>query len=75
MLILSGKGAQRGSLITTFSFSQQAKELAAKVGTRVILNDGPMLAELMIEHNIGVSVEEEYKLNRIDTDYLADATA
>ena len=66
------RGAQRGILITTSGFSQQARELAAKAGTRVILIDGTLLAQLMIEHNIGVSVVNEYKIKRIDSDYFSE---
>ena len=69
------RSAQRGILITTSCFTSQAKELAAKSATRVILIDGILLAQLMIEHNIGVAIETEYKLKRIDTDYFADDTA
>ena len=66
------RGAQRGILITTSGFSQQARELAAKAGTRVILIDGTLLAQLMIEHNIGVSVVNEYQIKRIDSDYFSE---
>ena len=37
------KGAQRGLLITTSGFTSQARDLAARAGTRVILIDGMLL--------------------------------
>lgn len=38
--------------------------------TRVILIDGEELANLMIEHDLGVSVKEVFALKRVDTDYF-----
>jgi restriction system protein len=38
----------------------------------VILIDGRRLAELMIEHNIGVAEEQAYRVKKIDTDYFEE---
>ena len=38
---------------------------------RVILVDGKELAELMIDHDVGVSVARTYRLKRLDLDYFA----
>tara|TARA_Y100001001_G_scaffold128624_1_gene127589 strand:- start:426 stop:545 length:120 start_codon:yes stop_codon:yes gene_type:complete len=38
----------------------------------VVLIDGKQLAELMIKHNLGVSVKETYQVKAIDSDYFAD---
>jgi restriction system protein len=39
----------------------------------VVLLDGQMLANLMIEHGVGVSTERSYELKRVDSDYFSEA--
>ena len=36
----------------------------------VVLVDGQKLAQLMIEHNIGVTPKQSFTLSNIDTDYF-----
>jgi restriction system protein len=36
------------------------------------LIDGPALAELMIDHDVGVSVTTIYHLKRLDSDFFDD---
>lgn len=70
---LAGQGATKGLLITTAKFTKEARQYANKQHTtKVILVDGPMLAKLMIEFNLGVSTETTYAIKRIDTDFFAD---
>jgi len=38
----------------------------------VILIDGERLAELMIDHNVGVAACEVYEVKRVDRDYFGD---
>ena len=38
----------------------------------MILIDGERLAELMIDHNVGVSDRETYAVKRVDSDYFGD---
>jgi len=40
-------------------------------GERFILIGGRRLAELMIEHNIGVAEEQAYSVRKIDSDYFS----
>ncbi|MXY28451.1 restriction endonuclease, partial [Candidatus Poribacteria bacterium] len=42
--------------------------------SKVILIDGNQLAQLMIDHNVGVSVEKTYEIKRVDSDYFAENT-
>ena len=69
---LQGKRARKGVYITTSGFTDQAVEFAGSIESRIILIDGVRLAELMIEHNVGVSVEQTYELKRIDSDYFSE---
>lgn len=59
---------EKGLYITTASFSQGAIDFAE--AQHIILVDGQKLANLMIEHNLGVSVEKVYSIKRIDSDYF-----
>lgn len=67
---LQGQNATKGVFIATSRFSPEAVEYAAKVPQRVILVDGPELAELMIEHEVGVTVAQRYLLKRLDPAYF-----
>ena len=69
---LQGQHARKGVFITTSKFSGEATEYAANIGTRVILIGGAQLAELMIDHGVGVTTEATYELKRIDSDYFPD---
>lgn len=69
---LAGQRATKGVFITTSGFTQEAKEYAATSQYKVVLIDGPRLADLMIEHDLGVSVAATYQLKRIDSDFFAD---
>lgn len=69
---LAGQGAQKGIFITTSQFSKEAVEYAEKnLNYKLVLVDGNRLAELMIEYELGVSVESVYKVKRIDSDYFS----
>jgi restriction system protein len=67
---LEGKRANKGIFITTADYSREAKDYANSVNKKVVLIDGNMLAELMIENNVGVSTSGKYELKRIDNDYF-----
>lgn len=70
---LDAKGAQKGVFITTSSFTPAAIEAArASRHYKIVLIDGARLAELMIEHDLGVSVAATYQLKRLDTDFFAE---
>jgi len=68
---LAGQGATKGLFITTAQFTKEAIAYADKQHTtKVILVDGAMLSELMIEYNLGVSSEMIYEIKRLDTDFF-----
>ena len=69
---LTGQRSRKGVFITTSNFSKEAAEYTQRIDAKVVLIDGPMLADLMIDHNVGVSVEKIYELKRIDSDYFID---
>jgi restriction system protein len=69
---LAGQQANKGVFITTSDFIQNAFDYAKSVNQKVILINGARLADLMIEHDIGVSTTRTIALKRIDTDYFEE---
>ena len=70
---LDAKGAQKGVFITTSTFTPAAKDAARNSRSyKIVLIDGARLADLMIEHDLGVSVAATYQLKRIDSDFFTD---
>ena len=65
---LAGQRANKGVFITTSSFSAQAIEFARSV-ERVVLVDGQRLAELMIDHEVGVT-SRPVRIPKLDGDYF-----
>ena len=68
------KGVKKGVFLTTSHFTPPALAavLANKSDQKIVLIDGPRLAALMIEHNLGVSVAQSFALKRLDSDYFSD---
>ena len=64
-------GTVHGLFITTARFSDDAIEYAQS-RNNIVLVDGIRLAKLMIEHNVGVSVETQYVVKRLDSDFFRD---
>lgn len=70
---LAGQGAQKGLFITTGTFTKEARSYVEKQpSTKVVLVDGEKLTKLMIEYNLGVSVETVYTIKKIDTDFFSE---
>jgi restriction system protein len=67
---LQGKKARKGIFISTSDFSKQAREYASSIESSVVLIDGEALAGLMIDYNVGTTVESSYEIKRIDSDYF-----
>jgi restriction system protein len=64
--------ANKGIFITTSNFSDEAREYVKTIPTKVVLIDGEELAELMIDHDVGVSRETSYEVKKIDSDYFSE---
>jgi restriction system protein len=65
--------AKKGVLITTSTFSRDARDFVDRIERKIVLIDGQQLAQLMIDHNVGVATARSYTIKKIDTDYFADA--
>lgn len=69
---LSVHKARKGVFITTAGFNKNARDTASRVDSKIVLIDGPMLADLMIDFNLGVSAVTSYEIKRIDSDYFTE---
>ncbi|MDQ8208236.1 restriction endonuclease [Coraliomargarita sp. SDUM461003] len=69
---LAGQQANKGVFMATSGFSRDAIEFAANVQQKVILINGPCLADQTIEHNLGVYTKHTYEVKEIDSDYFED---
>ena len=69
---LQGKRARKGVFITTSNFSKDALDYVNNIDSKIILIDGQELAQLMIEHNVGVSPVTKYEIKKLDLDYFAE---
>ena len=68
---LAGVGASKGVFLTTSSFTSQAKMYAAQLrNSKIVLIDGQQLAQLMIEHDVGVSIKKTFHVKRVDEEFF-----
>ncbi len=70
---LAGQQAHKGVFITTGEFADTSYAFVKSIAQKVVLIDGERLAELMIEHNVGVSRSHSYEVKRVDSDYFEEA--
>lgn len=69
---LAGQGAKKGVFITTSRFTNDAKEYQPRNEAKIVLIDGEMLADLMIDYSLAVTTINTYSIKRIDNDYFED---
>ena len=69
---ITGHRANKGVFLTTGTFTREAAEYVKNLDKTVVLIDGDRLAELMIEFNLGVTLEQTYEIKRIDSDFFEE---
>ncbi len=69
---LQGVRAKKGVFITTSDYSEGAKEFAANLDSKIVLINGELLTDLMIEYDLGVSPKQTYTVTTLDTDYFVE---
>lgn len=67
---LDQHGAKKGVLITTSRFTKDAVLPLNRSDKRISLIDGLTLAEMMIDHDLGVNTIKTFHLKRVDADYF-----
>ena len=70
---LQGHRAKKGIFITTSFFTKEANDFVAKIDSKIVLIDGEQLAQLMIDHNVGVAPVASFETKRIDSDYFIES--
>ena len=71
---LDSKGALKGIFITTSDFTRDAKKFEEEITSnskRIILIDGKQLVQLMIDHDLGISLGKFYQLKEVDMAYFS----
>jgi len=66
------ENVQKGVFITTSNFTKQATEWAEKQSKNIVLINGSMLCNLMLNHSVGISPVKTYTTFKVDTDYFKD---
>ena len=69
---LAGQGAKKGIFITTSNFTKEALEYIPRNETKIVLIDGEKLAQLMIDYNLGCTIQQTYELKKLDSDYFGE---
>jgi restriction system protein len=67
---MEGHRARKGVLLTTSAFSKEAQDYVKLIERKIVLIDGIRLAELMIDHGIGVEADHTYVIKKLDLDYF-----
>lgn len=67
---LDMKKSDKGVFITTGTFSSEAVDFAERSSKKIELIDGDRLANLMIEHNVGVKIRKKRDVKELDLDYF-----
>lgn len=69
---MTSGGCRKGVFVTTSRFTLDAIKIAEGIrDPRLILVDGERLAELMIEHGVGVQIREVIRITRLDSDFFS----
>jgi len=69
---LSKKKANKGIFLTTSTFSRDALASVEKYGAKLVLLDGPQVAQLMIDYGVGVSIDQIYEIKKMDSDFFEE---
>jgi restriction system protein len=64
--------AKKGIFITTSNYSKDALDYVSRIESKIVLIDGDLLANLMIDNKVGVSPITSYEINKIDSDYFEE---
>jgi restriction system protein len=70
---LQGQRAKKGVFITTSAFTADAHDFVSRIDNKIVLIDGDLLSQLMIDHNVGVSTTAVYEIKRVDSDYFSES--
>jgi len=70
---LDSEHARKGILITTSSFSADARTYVRNLEKRIVLIDGDELGRHMVDYEVGVQRKGSFTVYRMDEDFFEDA--
>jgi len=69
---MTSGGCRKGVFVTTSKFTADAVRFASSIrDPRLVLVDGDKLANLMIQHGVGIQTKEVIKISKIDLDFFS----
>jgi restriction system protein len=69
---MTSGGCRKGVFVTTSRFTADSIKIAEGIrDPRLVLVDGERLAELMIEHGVGVQTKEVIRISKLDADFFS----
>ncbi|MDA9700066.1 restriction endonuclease [Synechococcus sp. AH-736-M02] len=67
-------GCRKGVFVTTSKFTADARRFAEGIrDPRLVLVDGEKLANLMIQHGVGIQTKEVIKISKVDLDFFGNS--
>ena len=69
---LQAKKSKKGIFISTSSFTESAIKYINSIDDKIALIDGETLVKLMIEHDLGVTTRDIYKIKELDINYFEE---
>jgi len=66
------QGVSKGVFITSSDFPHDTERVLSGTHKSIVLINQTKLLNLMIQYNIGVSVEKKFEIKRIDSDYFPE---
>lgn len=66
------QGVSKGVFITSSDFPHDTERVLSGTHKSIVLINQAKLLNLMIQYNIGVSVEKKFEIKRIDSDYFPE---
>jgi restriction system protein len=66
--------AKKGVILTTSTFTKDAVDFVERIeGKKVVLINGDQLADLMIEHGLGVTTTKTYEIKDVSNDFFDES--
>lgn len=69
---LNERKAKKGIFITSSYFTSEAIQFVDRVDVKIVLIDGPKLAELMYDNDFGVETQQTFEIKKINLDFFED---
>ena len=66
--------ARKGVIITTSTFTKSAVDFVERIeGKKVVLINGDQLADLMIDHGLGVTTTKTHEIREVSNDFFDES--